>query len=33
MRLTDEQRMLRDTAWEFAQRELAPNAAEWDRGA
>ena len=33
MRLTDEQRMLRDTAREFAQKELAPNAAEWDRGA
>jgi butyryl-CoA dehydrogenase len=33
MSLTDEQRMLRDTAREFAQRELAPNAAEWDRAA
>jgi butyryl-CoA dehydrogenase len=33
MRLTDEQRMLRDTAREFAQRELAPHAAEWDREA
>ncbi len=33
MRLTDEQRMLRDTAREFAQRELAPHAAEWDRTA
>ena len=31
MRLTDEQRMLRDTAREFAERELAPHAAEWDR--
>jgi butyryl-CoA dehydrogenase len=31
MRLSDEQRMLRDTAREFAQKELAPNAAEWDR--
>src|ERR1700675_45667 len=31
MRLTDEQRMLRDTAREFAQKELAPHAAEWDR--
>jgi butyryl-CoA dehydrogenase len=31
MRLTDEQHMLRDTAREFAQRELAPHAAEWDR--
>jgi butyryl-CoA dehydrogenase len=33
MRLTDEQRMLRDTAREFAQQELAPHAAEWDRAA
>jgi butyryl-CoA dehydrogenase len=33
MKLTDEQRMLRDTAREFAQRELAPHAAEWDRTA
>jgi alkylation response protein AidB-like acyl-CoA dehydrogenase len=33
MSLTDEQRMLRDTAREFAQRELAPHAAEWDRAA
>jgi butyryl-CoA dehydrogenase len=33
MRLSDEQRMLRDTAREFAQRELAPHAAEWDRTA
>jgi butyryl-CoA dehydrogenase len=33
MRLTDEQRMLRETAREFAQRELAPHAAEWDREA
>jgi butyryl-CoA dehydrogenase len=33
MRLTDEQRMLRDTAREFAQKELAPHAAEWDRTA
>src|SRR5260370_36907993 len=31
MRLTDEQLMLRDTAREFAQNELAPHAAEWDR--
>jgi alkylation response protein AidB-like acyl-CoA dehydrogenase len=31
MRLTDEQRMLRDTARAFAQRDLAPHAAEWDR--
>lgn len=29
--LTDEQRMIRDTAREFAQRELAPHAAQWDR--
>jgi alkylation response protein AidB-like acyl-CoA dehydrogenase len=28
--LTDEQRLIRDTAREFAQRELAPNAARWD---
>jgi butyryl-CoA dehydrogenase len=33
MRLTDEQRMLRETAREFAQRELAPHSAEWDREA
>jgi butyryl-CoA dehydrogenase len=33
MRLTDEQRMLRETAREFARRELAPYAAEWDRTA
>ncbi len=33
MRLTDEQLMLRDTAREFAQNELAPHAAEWDRTA
>ena len=33
MRLTDEQRMLREVAREFAQRELAPNSAEWDREA
>jgi butyryl-CoA dehydrogenase len=33
MRLTDEQRMLRDTAREFARKELAPHAAEWDRTA
>jgi butyryl-CoA dehydrogenase len=31
MRLTDEQRMVRDAAREFAARELAPHAAEWDR--
>lgn len=28
---TTEQRMIRDTAREFAMRELAPNAAQWDR--
>src|SRR5262245_55837022 len=33
MRLTDEQRLLRDTAREFARNELAPHAAEWDRKA
>jgi alkylation response protein AidB-like acyl-CoA dehydrogenase len=33
MRLTEEQRLLRDTARAFAQNELAPNAAEWDREA
>ena len=33
MRLSDEQRMLRETAREFAQRELAPHAAEGDREA
>ena len=33
MRLTDEQRLLQDTAREFAQRELAPYAAERDREA
>jgi butyryl-CoA dehydrogenase len=33
MRLMEEQRLLRDTAREFAQRELAPHAAEWDREA
>jgi alkylation response protein AidB-like acyl-CoA dehydrogenase len=31
MRLTDEQRMLQETAREFAQKELAPGAAERDR--
>jgi len=29
--LTDEQRMVRDTARDFARDELAPNAARWDR--
>jgi alkylation response protein AidB-like acyl-CoA dehydrogenase len=29
--LTDEQRMIRDTARDFAQAELAPNAGRWDR--
>jgi butyryl-CoA dehydrogenase len=33
MRLSDEQRMLREVAREFATRELAPHAAEWDREA
>src|SRR5215208_3634544 len=33
MQLTEEQRLLRDTAREFARRELAPNAAAWDREA
>jgi alkylation response protein AidB-like acyl-CoA dehydrogenase len=31
MRLTDEQRMLRDVARDFAQTRLAPYAAERDR--
>ena len=31
MKLSEEQRLLRDTAREFARRELAPHAAEWDR--
>ncbi|HEX3535621.1 MAG TPA: acyl-CoA dehydrogenase family protein [Stellaceae bacterium] len=31
MRLTEEQRLLRDTAREVAQNLLAPHAAEWDR--
>jgi alkylation response protein AidB-like acyl-CoA dehydrogenase len=31
MRLTGEQRMLRDTAREVSQNLLAPHAAEWDR--
>ena len=31
MRLTDEQRQIRDTLREFAARELAPHAAAWDR--
>src|SRR3954453_8500780 len=33
MRLTEEQRMLRDTAREVAQNLLAPHTAEWDRDA
>ena len=33
MRLSDEQLMLRDTARQFAEHELAPHAAEWDREA
>src|ERR1700683_630357 len=31
MRLTDEQRLLRDTARDVARNLLAPHAAEWDR--
>ncbi|MBB5499385.1 acyl-CoA dehydrogenase family protein [Paraburkholderia sp. MM5384-R2] len=30
--LTDEQRMVRDAARDFAMKSLAPHAAEWDRG-
>jgi butyryl-CoA dehydrogenase len=33
VRLTDEQRLLQETARRFAQNELAPHAAEWDREA
>src|SRR5262245_26782223 len=33
MRLTEEQILLRNTARDFARRELAPHAAEWDREA
>ncbi len=33
MILSDEQRMVRDMAREFATRRLAPNAARWDRDA
>jgi len=33
MQLTDEQVLMRDTAREFARRELTPHAAEWDREA
>ena len=33
MRPSEEQRLLRDTAHSFAQRELAPHAGEWDREA
>ncbi|HEX6443185.1 MAG TPA: acyl-CoA dehydrogenase family protein [Stellaceae bacterium] len=33
MRLSEEQRMLRDTARDFARSELAPHAAAWDREA
>ena len=29
--LTDEQRLLRDTCRDFAERELRPNAKRWDR--
>ena len=31
--LTEEQRMIRDAAREFAGEVLAPNAAQWDREA
>ena len=33
MRLTEEQHLLRETAREFARKELSPNAADWDRAA
>jgi alkylation response protein AidB-like acyl-CoA dehydrogenase len=33
MRLTDEQRLLQETARRFAREDLAPHAAEWDREA
>ena len=33
MLLTDEQRMIRDSARDFARRRLAPNAAAWERAA
>jgi butyryl-CoA dehydrogenase len=33
MRLTEEQRLLQETARRFAQNELAPHAAKWDRDA
>ncbi|MDH3693246.1 MAG: acyl-CoA dehydrogenase family protein [Gammaproteobacteria bacterium] len=33
MQLTQEQTMIRDMARQFAQEELAPNAAQWDRSA
>src|SRR5260370_30705946 len=33
MRLSEEEALLRDTAREFARRELMPHAAEWDREA
>ena len=29
--LTEQQRMIRDAARDFAQKELAPHAAQWDR--
>src|SRR5438270_2915148 len=32
LELTDDQRALRDTIREFAEAEIAPHAAEWDRG-
>ncbi len=33
MNLTEEQTMIRDMARQFAQEQLVPNAAEWDRSA
>jgi butyryl-CoA dehydrogenase len=33
MRITEEQRLLQETARQFARNELAPHAAEWDREA
>ena len=33
MPLSDEQKLIRDTARAFARDKLAPNAAEWDREA
>jgi butyryl-CoA dehydrogenase len=33
MKLSDEQRLLQETARAFAQKKLAPDAVEWDRDA